>query len=142
MCVCVCARARARAHLVALLFLTLYDPMDCTQSGSSVHGIFQARILEQVAISYSSGSSLLRDGTRVSCLAGGFFTNELPGKLLCRQYLLPKENAKNNTKHQEGRKNLSPPMCPCSLSHPSEIVTVSIKVDVFPALYVYARMNV
>ena len=134
-CVCVCA------CLVALLSLTLYDPMDCTQSGFSVHGIFQARILEQVAISYSRGSSRLRDGTRVSCFAGGFFTNELPGKLLCRQYLLPKENAKNNTKHQEGRKNLPPPMCPCYLSHPSERVTVSIKVDVFPTLYVYARMN-
>ena len=139
---CVCMRVRLCACMHAQSCLTLCDPMDCSLPGSSVHGISQARILWWVAISYSSGSSLLRDGTRVSCLAGGFFTNELPGKLLCRQYLLPKENAKNNTKHQEGRKNLSPPMCPCSLSHPSEIVTVSIKVDVFPALYVYARMNV
>ena len=31
--------------------LTLYDPMDCTPLGSSIHGIFQARILEWVAIS-------------------------------------------------------------------------------------------
>ena len=31
------------------------DPMDCSPPGSSVHGIFQARILEQVAISYSRG---------------------------------------------------------------------------------------
>ena len=31
------------------------DPMDCNLPGSSVHGIFQARILEQVAISYSRG---------------------------------------------------------------------------------------
>ena len=33
--------------------LTLCDPMDCSLPGSSVHGIFQARILEWVAISFS-----------------------------------------------------------------------------------------
>ena len=37
----------------AQLFLTLCDPMDCSPPGSSVLGIFQARILEWVAISYS-----------------------------------------------------------------------------------------
>ena len=37
--------------------LTLCDPVDCSPPGSSVHGIFQARILEQVTISYSRGSS-------------------------------------------------------------------------------------
>ena len=36
---------------------TLCDPMDCSLLGSSVHGIFQARILEWVAISFSRGSS-------------------------------------------------------------------------------------
>ena len=36
---------------------TLCDPMDCSLSGSSVHGIFQARVLEWVAISFSMGSS-------------------------------------------------------------------------------------
>ena len=36
---------------------TLCDPMDCSLPGSSVHGIFQARILEWVAISISRGSS-------------------------------------------------------------------------------------
>ena len=41
--------------------LTLCDPMDCTGPGSSVHGIFQARILEWVAISYSRRSSQPRD---------------------------------------------------------------------------------
>jgi len=35
---------------VAQLWLTLRDPMDCSLSGSSVHGIFQARVLEWVAI--------------------------------------------------------------------------------------------
>ena len=36
---------------------TLWDAMDCSLPGSSVHGIFQARILEWVTISYSRGSS-------------------------------------------------------------------------------------
>ena len=36
---------------------TLCDPVDSSQPGSSVHGIFQARILEWVAISFSRGSS-------------------------------------------------------------------------------------
>ena len=34
---------------------TLCDPMDCCLSGSSVHGIFQARVLEWIAISFSRG---------------------------------------------------------------------------------------
>ena len=33
--------------------LTLLDPMDCSLPGSSVHGIFQARVLEWVAIAFS-----------------------------------------------------------------------------------------
>ena len=43
--------------LVSQLCLTLYDPMDCRLPGSSVHGIFQARVLEWVVISSSGGSS-------------------------------------------------------------------------------------
>ena len=38
----------------AQLYPTLRDPMDCSPPGSSVHGIFQARILEWVAIAFSS----------------------------------------------------------------------------------------
>ena len=59
--------------------LILCDPSDCSLSGSSVHGIFQTRILEWVAISSSRGSFQLRDGTRISCfscIAGRFFTTE------------------------------------------------------------------
>ena len=52
----------------------LCDPMDCSPPGSSVHGIFQAWILESVAISFSSGSSWPRDRTRVSCIVGRRFT--------------------------------------------------------------------
>ena len=42
--------------LVPLSCLTLCDPMECSLLGSSVHGILQARILEQVTISSSRGS--------------------------------------------------------------------------------------
>ena len=52
---------------------TLCNPMGCSLSGSSVHGIFQARILEWVAISFSRGSSWPRDQTWVSCTVGRFF---------------------------------------------------------------------
>ena len=62
------------------LCLTLCHPMDCSSPGSSVRGIFQARILDRVAISFSRGSSRPRDQTHVSSLAGGFFTPQLPGK--------------------------------------------------------------
>ena len=55
---------------------TLCDLTDCSPPGSFVHGISQAGILEWVAISFSRGSSQLRDQTRVSCIAGGFFTTE------------------------------------------------------------------
>ena len=54
--------------------LTLYDPMDCSLPGSSVHGILQSRILEWVAISFSRGSSQPRDWTSisyVSCIGRG-----------------------------------------------------------------------
>ena len=42
---------------------------DCSLSGSSVNGVFQARILEWLAISYSRGSSWLRIWTRISCFS-------------------------------------------------------------------------
>ena len=44
----------------------LCDPMDCSLLDSSVHGIFEARILEWVTIPFSRGSSQSRDETRVS----------------------------------------------------------------------------
>ena len=58
---------------------TLCDPVDCSPQGSSVHRIFQARILEWVAISCSKGSSQSRDWTFVSWvswIAGRLFTHQ------------------------------------------------------------------
>ena len=75
LCVCVCVCL----HLVSKSCPTLCDPMDCNLPGSSIHGIFQARILRWVAISFSRASSAPRDGTHVSCIAGRFFTTK-PGK--------------------------------------------------------------
>ena len=59
---------------------TLCDPMDGSLAGSSVHGIFQARILEWVAIFFPRGSCWPRDQTQVSCIRGRFFTTEPLGK--------------------------------------------------------------
>ena len=58
---------------VAQSYPTLCDPMDCSLPGSSVHGIFQARKLEWVAISFSRGSSQPRYWTQVSCIVGRCF---------------------------------------------------------------------
>ena len=53
---------------------TLCDPVDCGLPGSSVHGIFQAIVLEWIAISFSRGSSKPRDWTRVSRVVDRCFT--------------------------------------------------------------------
>ena len=55
--------------------MTLWDPMDYSLPGSSVHGILQARILEWVAVPSTRESSQPRDQTQVSHIAGGFFTD-------------------------------------------------------------------
>ena len=59
---------------VAQSGLTLCDPMDCSLPGSSIRGIFQARVLEWVAISFSRRSSQPRDWTWVSLSVGRHFT--------------------------------------------------------------------
>ena len=72
-------------HAPAQSCLTLCKPVDCNPSGSSVHGIFQARILEWVPISSSRGSFWPRDWTCVSCIsciAGGFIIAEPLGNIV------------------------------------------------------------
>ena len=80
--------------------LTLCDPMDYSPPGSSVHGIFQARILQWVVMPSSRGSSQLRDQTHVfyvSCLAG----RVPPGKPPLPHYLGPiKREDENNSKQK------------------------------------------
>ena len=53
---------------------TLCDPMDCSLPRSSIHGIFQARVLEWIAISFSRGPSQTRDQTWIFCIVGRRFT--------------------------------------------------------------------
>ena len=50
-------QAKDEGMLLLQLCLTLFDPMNWSLPGSSVHGVFQARTLEWVAISSSRGSS-------------------------------------------------------------------------------------
>ena len=63
---------------VAQLCPTLCHPMDCSLPGSPVHGLFQARILMWVAISFSRGSSQPRNETWVFRIVGR--PSEPPGK--------------------------------------------------------------
>ena len=65
-CVCVCARVFTRALSNSVTCSTLCNFMDCSLPDSSVHGVFQARILEWVAIPFSRGSSEPRDKAWVS----------------------------------------------------------------------------
>ena len=62
--------------------LTLCDPTHCTLLGPSVHGIFQARILEWVAVPFSRGSSCPRNWTGSPALQADSLPAELPGNPL------------------------------------------------------------
>ena len=71
LCVSLCEKMKV---LVAQLCPTLWDPMDCSPLGSSVHGILQARILEWVAIPFYRGFFWPRERTQITCTAYKFFT--------------------------------------------------------------------
>ena len=73
MCVCVCVCARVHFNHTVLmcakslwLYSTLYNPVYGSPPGSSVHGIFQASILEWVVMASSRRSSRPRDQTCIS----------------------------------------------------------------------------
>ena len=68
---------------------TVYDPMGCRLPGSSVHGIFQATVLEWVAISFSRGSSQPRDQTHVSHIVDRLFTIWATREVIIYIYNLP-----------------------------------------------------
>ena len=74
--VCVSASMCVSWSLQSLSRVWLFViPMNCSLPGSSVHGILQARILEWIAIPFSSRSSWPSDQTVVSCIACRFFTS-------------------------------------------------------------------
>ena len=73
-----------RPGVSVLSCVLLCNSVDCSRPGSSVHGIFQERVLERVAISYSG--DLLDPGVKPSSLASpalaeGFLTSVPLGKL-------------------------------------------------------------
>ena len=89
--------------------LTLCDPMDCSLPDSSIHGIFQARILERVAISFSRKSSRPRDWTRISCIIGRWFTiwatREGVGSQATEQTADPDEKGRSGEQWTRGGKH-------------------------------------
>ena len=105
-------------HLILFLLFShlshiwlFWDPMNCSLPGSSVLEISWARILLSITISFFRGSSWSRDQTQVSCLVGGFFTTESPGKP-CQLNISESEVAQ-----------LCPPLCdPMNCSLPGSSV--------------------
>ena len=86
-CVCVC--------LVTLLCPILCDIMDCSLPGSSVHRIFQAWILEWVAMPFSRGSSWPRDQTHISCIGRWMLYHWATRETQSVNYMDPNVNMKN-----------------------------------------------
>ena len=96
--VCVCVRS---VCAVAQSCLTLCNPLDCNPLGSFVHGVYQARILEWVAISFCRGTSPTQ-GSKLRllhppCIASGFFTTVSWGKSLLETDILYVVNLKSKT---------------------------------------------
>ena len=90
--------AAAAAAKSLQLCPTLCDPMDCSLRGSSIHGIFQARVLEWVAISFSRGSYQPRDWTWVSRIVGRRFTVWATREVQKQKYRSMEQNRKYRVK--------------------------------------------
>ena len=86
---------------------TLCDPVDCSLSGSSLHGILQARILEWVAIFFSRGSSQPRDRTWVSHIVGRCFNLWATREAHLHMVMYICQCYAPNSSH-----SLFPPLCP------------------------------
>ena len=86
----------------AQLCPTLCNPMDWSPPGSYVLGIFQARILEWVAMLSSRGSSLPRDRTQVSfvsCIGSQFFTGWATRETVWRKSIPSRGNSQWKQQH-------------------------------------------
>ena len=88
--------------LAAQLCPTLYDPMDCSPPGSSVHGILWSRILEWVATPFCRGPSWPNDWTQAFCTAGLLHCGRIPD---CLSYQGLSPNL------QRGLVNKATPLC-------------------------------
>ena len=111
----------AAAAKLLQLCLTLCDPKDYSLPGSSVYGIFQAKVLEWVAISFSRGSSRPGDWTQVSHIVGRCFT-------------LWATREAHRSKHN---KQWKPPLTPSSHDFTpfSSISPVESLVGIYPDLF-------
>ena len=98
-CSIICLNSKCFLVLVAQSCQTLCNPMDCSPPGSSVHWILQARILEQLAILFSRGSSWPRDQTGVFCLAGNSLLAEPASGKHCSPLLFTRQSSKNLNKN-------------------------------------------
>ena len=90
---------RSQAQKFHLLLLNpvwlFYDPLICSPPGSTVHEIFQSRILDWVAVAFSGGSSRLRDWTHISCISRWILYHwairEAPGRSIPLSYSVDEE---------------------------------------------------
>ena len=95
---------------------TLSNPMDCSPPGSSARGIFQVRILEQVDISSSMGSSWTRDRTCVQHCRWALY------------HLIPKQTKKKSSLSQTK-------CCLCHSQNPSWLYEVTLQVKMFEMVF-------
>ena len=80
MCILLLSDGTFYSSVSCSVMSTLCDPMNCSPPDSSIHGIFQARTLECVAILFSRGPSWPKDRTLAFCIAG-IALHSLPSEL-------------------------------------------------------------
>ena len=108
--------------------LTLCDPMDCSLPGFSVHGIFQASVLEWVAISFSRGSSWPGDlpdpgiEPRSPALQADALPSEPPGKPTEKLY---KKDLHDPDNHNGVIPHLEPDILECEIKWALESITTN-----------------
>ena len=110
------------------------DPMECNLSGSTVHGISQARALDWVAISFSRGSFQPKNRTLISCIVAG---------LLCHRQTLPTDLLREAlVLHRTYKYFLSFHRLPFNLLIVSFDKHTFKNIDIFPFVYFYRIKSV
>ena len=137
-------------HVRAQPCPTLCDPVDCSLPRFSVHGILQARILEWVAIPFSTGSSQPRDWTRVSTL---LIKSEKRRKKIwdlqkkrtkeSKWFPVFLENSSHEIKHIQHQENAQPFMETCAdrWIHLSDAETWLLRTETFQCFHFFSCLN-
>ena len=117
---------------------TLCDSTDCR-----VHGILQDRIREWVAFPFSKGSSQLRDQTRVSRIAAGFFTSwsSREAQEYWSGYLIPSPADLPDPGNKLGSPELQADSLPTRLTGKPERGKVSLYSVMYNKLYIFLYCN-